>query len=1033
VPLGVSYEACLAKLYRLCADSSTTHLAASLRPTGGSAGWSDEGSVFRTATGSYELSDGLAQQLATSMAESAPMARPSLAQAAEALAEAGGSFEMAMALLLKAESEDEDEGKGSKGAAAAVSGAREPMAEVLLSDGTETAGGGSASVAVSAPFASSGDESAVRASCADALTTMLSRALLLDLLSCAPRGSEELAALRAQVPLLQLLAMLRFCFAPGLQGAGEGGGLRPPFASGPWAGRSFGATVDAAMNNWLSVAPLSESESALLLDTTVSLLCRAAKAPAAAAGAGAGAMALFTVGQVLQNVISKTGSNRECTVLAVSGTGPRAGDAVLLHYNGYEDQFDEWLDLTDEDQLRRLNQPLTAAAGAAAIAGGGVYKCVAAHGVAMRARPPPPQHSGSARPPPPQHRPWPRNSDNSNDILRGREMVFEGIVEGEMGRQGHRVLYLQLPDERGYYPIDVQDGSGELFQLITAADGALHPAAPLCSRQVEMGEYQPFSYEPVEGEYENGESGYSCRVYGARFEGDTLHVHVSAMGDGSMGDLQGAEQSKLWEADSVTNPSLTQCTLVSAVQSRGPMGMESAFAQPGTHRFRRDGSHHLALTDGDDWEGELSYRVGEIGMMLREFRFQFGTSGYSTVKVRPGMLRAVEQEEREEPERAAALQTEAEERAGEDAFPSDAELLAGGATLVRSRELLLAACAAGGVVVLADDAVIELTEELEITVDVTISGGGAIRGNQLVVVEGATLILRGITCAGLFAEGQGTRLQTYDVRVLNSEGSGIDAESGAKASIEGGSIQGSGDDGVRVYTGSTMSLRRVVISNSERHGIDATDDGKAIVREGCTVSDSGGQDYYESTGGTIERVAAAPADEDTLKQSQRQEKKEKRQARGQARTEDEALEAPQLQFAIWLLGRVRAGGVADVAGSRRILDCVLSVSPRLGGGAQLSTLLRAMGNETIGAANLDEGAPLVTPQSLLAAKSAARKKKKGKPLSIKALLKRQQAATQAWLSLSSTDTSVKSFKISTIPCKVSCSSTLARSSNPAAR
>jgi len=38
-------------------------------------------------------------------------------------------------------------------------------------------------------------------------------------------------------------------------------------------------------------------------------------------------------------------------------------NAVLMHYNGYEDQFDVWLDLTDEEQRRRLSQPLAATAG----------------------------------------------------------------------------------------------------------------------------------------------------------------------------------------------------------------------------------------------------------------------------------------------------------------------------------------------------------------------------------------------------------------------------------------------------------------------------------------------------------------------------------------------------------------------------------------------------------------------------------------------------------------------------------------------
>ena len=212
----------------------------------------------------------------------------------------------------------------------------------------------------------------------------------------------------------------------------------------------------------------------------------------------------------------------------------------------------------------------------------------------------------------------------------------------------------------------------------------------------------------------------------------------------------------------------------------------------------------------------------------------------------------------QEPEEAvAAAAEEEEEEESVMPLPSDAELLASGATLVRSREELLAACEAGGVVVLADDAVIELSQNMLITTDTTISGGGAIRG-KLLRVKGCTLILRGIECQGLVTNGS-ARLEAREVRVLNSESQGIYVGSGTTASIEGGSVDGSRDDGVYVGgTDATVSLSRVAISNSGSNGIRADYNGSATAR-GCTVSSSGGQDYREENGGTIERLAAAPA------------------------------------------------------------------------------------------------------------------------------------------------------------------------------
>jgi len=204
-------------------------------------------------------------------------------------------------------------------------------------------------------------------------------------------------------------------------------------------------------------------------------------------------------------------------------------------------------------------------------------------------------------------------------------------------------------------------------------------------------------------------------------------------------------------------------------------------------------------------------------------------------------------------------------------------------------------------VVLADGAVIELASDLEITVATTISGDGAIRVKGL-VVKGAHLTVNGIECAGLRADGgyrAGTRLEARDVRVLNSEGIGISVGNGAAASIEGGSIVGSGGSGILVQGGgATVSLSRVAISDSGGNGISVCDGaqasieagsiegsgrdgvwvgrvaisnsggyndiwaasgGTATVREGCTVSGSGGQDYYEdSSGGTIECLRAPP-------------------------------------------------------------------------------------------------------------------------------------------------------------------------------
>ena len=174
----------------------------------------------------------------------------------------------------------------------------------------------------------------------------------------------------------------------------------------------------------------------------------------------------------------------------------------------------------------------------------------------------------------------------------------------------------------------------------------------------------------------------------------------------------------------------------------------------------------------------------------------------------------------------------------------------------------------GGEVALADGAVIELTGRLEITVDTTIRGGGAI-GEKLLEVYGATLKVSGITCAGLAANGDGqaagsTRLEAIDVRVLNSESSGIFVGYGATGSIVGGSVEGSGFDGVRVQGGgvvgggATVSLSHVAISNGGSNGIAVYNGGTATVDAECTVSGSGEQDYNEDGGGTIERVAAAP-------------------------------------------------------------------------------------------------------------------------------------------------------------------------------
>ena len=103
---------------------------------------------------------------------------------------------------------------------------------------------------------------------------------------------------------------------------------------------------------------------------------------------------------------------------------------------------------------------------------------------------------------------------------------------------------------------------------------------------------------------------------------------------------------------------------------------------------------------------------------------------------------------------------------------------------------LVAACASGGAVTIAEGARIELADALDVAVDVTIScgcggsgggggggggrggggGGGAILGRRVLVRHGAALTLKGIDIArgsGVYAVGPGTTLRMEDVAVLS--------------------------------------------------------------------------------------------------------------------------------------------------------------------------------------------------------------------------------------------------------------------------
>jgi len=176
---------------------------------------------------------------------------------------------------------------------------------------------------------------------------------------------------------------------------------------------------------------------------------------------------------------------------------------------------------------------------------------------------------------------------------------------------------------------------------------------------------------------------------------------------------------------------------------------------------------------------------------------------------------------------------------------------------IRSEWELKKACDAGGAVILAADASIHLTRDLELRIACQISGGGTIKGKGVVAMGGAAISISGLTLTegSVFAEGKGTTLACVDVAVVRAEGSrsqtnGIFVESGAAATVEGGRIVGAGDGIVVAGAGSTVLVTRVAVESSKRHAVTAKDGGVATVRE-CAFSGSGSEDQHEERGGKI--------------------------------------------------------------------------------------------------------------------------------------------------------------------------------------
>ena len=95
--------------------------------------------------------------------------------------------------------------------------------------------------------------------------------------------------------------------------------------------------------------------------------------------------------------------------------------------------------------------------------------------------------------------------------------------------------------------------------------------------------------------------------------------------------------------------------------------------------------------------------------------------------------------------------------------------------------------------------------------------------------------------------------------MLSSQGDGISVHDGAKATVVGGRVAGSGYDGVSASgASSAVELMGVVVERSAQCGVRAWFGGAVSLRE-CAVSGSGEQERYEHNG-TICEAELDPAE-----------------------------------------------------------------------------------------------------------------------------------------------------------------------------